>query len=46
MGYACPRKLLINSDIATLKFKEEEAITNANTPEERKEVLKKLNNRE
>lgn len=45
MGYACPRKLLINSDIATLRFKEEEAITNANTPEERKLVLEKLKGR-
>lgn len=45
LGYACPRKLLINSDMATLKFKDETPLTNANTPEEREWVLEKLSNR-
>ncbi|MEL6355883.1 MAG: molybdenum cofactor guanylyltransferase [Bacteroidota bacterium] len=39
LGYACPRKLLINSDITTLLFETELPLTNANTPEERKLVL-------
>ena len=43
LGYACPRKLLINSDIATLKFETELPLTNANTPEDRKLVLDILN---
>lgn len=42
LGYACPRKLLINSDTATLKFIDETPLTNANTPEEREKVRAKL----
>lgn len=42
IGYACPRKLLINSDIATLEFEDETALTNANTPADREEVMKQL----
>lgn len=41
LGYACPRKVLINSDIATLLV-QNEPLTNANTPEEREKVMKLL----
>lgn len=33
-GYSCPRKVLINTDIALLNAPEPEALTNVNTPEE------------
>ncbi len=39
MGYACPRKVLINSDVNKLVTKDERPFMNANTPEERAEVL-------
>lgn len=34
IGYSCPRKVLINSDIEVVKLKNEMALKNANTPEE------------
>lgn len=42
MGYTCPRKVLINSDIATAPLQDEKWIRNANTPEERAQVMKSL----
>ena len=42
IGYACPRKVLINSDVAELVLRDEAPLTNANTPEERAAVLNKL----
>ncbi len=42
LGYACPRKLLINSDVAIVELADTRALTNANTPEEREAVLKRL----
>jgi molybdopterin-guanine dinucleotide biosynthesis protein A len=39
MGYACPRKVLINSDVKKLVAEEEQPFTNANTQAERDEVL-------
>lgn len=42
LGYACPRKVLINSDIATSLVKNEHALTNANTPEDRLRILEIL----
>lgn len=42
LGYACPRKLLINSDIATSLAKNENVIANANTPAERQRILEIL----
>ena len=42
LGYGCPRKLLINSDVAVLELSDGQAITNANTPAEREAVLKSL----
>jgi molybdopterin-guanine dinucleotide biosynthesis protein A len=42
LGYACPRKLLINSEIETLVAEDERPFTNANTPDEREQVLRTL----
>ncbi|MEL7163584.1 MAG: NTP transferase domain-containing protein, partial [Bacteroidota bacterium] len=42
LGYACPRKVLINSDVALRELSDEEPLTNANTPEERKRILAAL----
>ena len=39
MGYACPRKVLINSDAHVLDAADDAPFTNANTPEERAAVL-------
>ncbi|CAH0999465.1 Molybdenum cofactor guanylyltransferase [Neolewinella maritima] len=39
LGYACPRKLLINSDVAVVDLPDGRPLTNANTPEERERVL-------
>jgi molybdopterin-guanine dinucleotide biosynthesis protein A len=39
MGYACPRKVLINSDVKALIVENEVLFTNANTREEREVVL-------
>lgn len=43
LGYACPRKVLINSDVAELVLEDTGPLTNANTQEERERVLTKLN---
>lgn len=37
-GYSCPRKALINSDTSIIVPKDEEALINANTPEEAERV--------
>lgn len=42
LGYSCPRKILINSDIASLVFTDESPLTNANTPADREAVLARL----
>ncbi len=39
MGYACPRKVLINSDVEKRIVENEQPFTNANTKEERDSVL-------
>ena len=39
LGYACPRKLLINSDTEVVDLTDAAPLTNANTPEERARVL-------
>ncbi|MBC6992955.1 NTP transferase domain-containing protein [Neolewinella lacunae] len=39
LGYACPRKLLINSEIALLELSDEAPLTNANRPEDRERIL-------
>lgn len=43
LGYACPRKLLINSDVKVIEATEDRPFTNANTPAERERVLALLN---
>jgi molybdenum cofactor guanylyltransferase len=43
LGYSCPRKVLINSDIELVTLKDELALKNANTPEEYKNLLAMLN---
>ena len=43
LGYACPRKVLINSDVRHVDLIQSEVAYNANTTEEKQEVLKKLN---
>ena len=42
LGYQCPRKVLINNDIALLQPTFPEQLTNANTPEEATAILQKL----
>ncbi|WP_116126530.1 NTP transferase domain-containing protein [Lewinella sp. IMCC34183] len=42
LGYACPRKVLINSDTEIVQLDDERPITNANTPEERDRVRSEL----
>jgi len=44
LGYACPRKVLINSDIEELVLEDMLSITNANTPEEMKAAKQILSN--
>ena len=41
-GYACPRKVLINSDVELLELPNENWLRNANTPEERAAIVKEL----
>lgn len=42
LGYACPRKILINSDVKHVDLNKEEIAFNANTKEDKEHVLKKL----
>lgn len=42
LGYSCPRKVLINSDITLLDAPDPEALTNVNTPEELEKVKRVL----
>ncbi len=44
LGFACPRKVLINSDIEEIVLNDMDAITNANTPEEMELAKSKLRN--
>jgi len=44
LGYACPRKVLINSDIEELVLHDMNAITNVNTPQEMDLAKSKLKN--
>ncbi|NJC26326.1 NTP transferase domain-containing protein [Neolewinella antarctica] len=39
IGHACPRKVLINSDVKEIVLEDEAPLTNANTPAERAGVL-------
>ncbi|MES2731086.1 MAG: NTP transferase domain-containing protein [Bacteroidota bacterium] len=42
MGYACPRKTLINADVALLQAPDFHALTNINAPQEYEEAIKQL----
>jgi molybdopterin-guanine dinucleotide biosynthesis protein A len=42
IGYACPRKVLINSDIHTIPINDETIASNVNTPEEKEKALGNL----
>jgi molybdopterin-guanine dinucleotide biosynthesis protein A len=42
LGYSCPRKVLINSDIELVRLADEMALKNANTPEEYDNLLTML----
>lgn len=42
LGYSCPRKVLINSDINLLEANSKEALMNVNTPEELAEARAKI----
>jgi molybdopterin-guanine dinucleotide biosynthesis protein A len=41
-GYSCPRKALINSDIALLEADRPETLSNVNTPQELAEIREKM----
>lgn len=42
LGYSCPRKALINSEIEELQISNLDALLNANTPEEKERLLNKI----
>ncbi len=42
LGYACPRKVLINSDVEVIQHNNSWELFNANTPSERDEIMKKI----
>ncbi len=42
MGYSCPRKMLINSEVAVIEAPDPDALRNANTPEEREAIRKMI----
>jgi molybdopterin-guanine dinucleotide biosynthesis protein A len=42
LGYPCPRKTLINSDVALLQAPDSQALTNVNEPREYEEAIKEL----
>lgn len=44
LGYSCPRKVLINSDVELLTLHNPDELLNANTPEEQKQLKKYLKN--
>ncbi len=42
MGYSCPRKMLINSEVAVIEAPDPDALRNANTPEEREAIRRMI----
>ena len=42
MGYSCPRKVLINSDVELVNLEDQSVLFNANTLDEQKEVVEIL----
>lgn len=45
LGYACPRKVLINSEVKHILLKDKNVAFNANTPSEKEAVLSNLKNK-
>jgi molybdopterin-guanine dinucleotide biosynthesis protein A len=45
LGYACPRKVLINSEVKHILLEDEKVAFNANTPIEKEAVLSNLKNK-
>ncbi len=45
IGYSCPRKVLINSDIELVHLSNPQVLKNANTPEDRSEILNLIGNK-
>ena len=45
IGYSCPRKVLINSDIELVQLSNTEVLKNANTPEDRSAILNLIGNK-
>ncbi len=43
LGYSCPRKALINSEIEEIEMENLNAMKNANTPEEKDEIMAQIN---
>ena len=43
IGYACPRKVVINSDVEILNLENESLIENVNTPEEKDLIMGQIN---
>ncbi len=43
LGYTCPRKVLINSEVHKIIAKDSNVLRNVNTPDEKKSALKDLN---
>ncbi len=43
LGYSCPRKVLINSDVNELELKDPEVLTNVNTPEDYEKMRSMIN---
>jgi len=43
LGYSCPRKVLINSEIEELQITNPDVLLNANTPEEHAQLLARIN---
>ncbi len=41
-GYSCPRKILINSSVEIIQPENPQILLNANSPEEREQVLREL----
>lgn len=46
LGYTCPRKMLINSNVKVIEIDDDFKISNANTPNDYKNLIAHINNRE
>ena len=45
LGYSCPRKVLINSNIELVQLPKPEVLKNVNTPEDRFEIMNLIENK-